>query len=169
MQTLATPRDTFAVLRRARRHGDPKAANLFIRGTAGGGCEVGLIDFQWCGFGLAATDVCHHLCAAADAVVLEQSETSLLDHYHAELVTALVASGAAAGAADAAARVLPRSTLQAQYEAALLDMGRLVFAYQITRANFGVAALNRNAYNKELSSAVWLAKRVDGLLAARGL
>lgn len=54
--------------------------------------------------------------------------------------------------------MLPRSTLQAQYEAALLDMGRLVFAYQITRATFGVAALNRNAYNKELSSAVWLAE-----------
>ena len=49
-----------------------------------------------------------------------------------------------------------------QYESALLDMCRLVFAYQITRATFGVAALNRNAYNKELSSAVWLAKRPSG-------
>ena len=62
--------------------------------------------------------------------------------------------------------MLPRSMLQA-HEAALLDMGRLVFAYQITRATFGVAALNRNAYNKELSSAVWLAKRPSGWMAAR--
>ena len=46
-------------------HGDPKAANLFFRprakaaGDDAGGLEVGMIDLQWAGFGLAATDVAH--------------------------------------------------------------------------------------------------------------
>jgi len=57
--------------------------------------------------------------------------------------------------------------LQAQYESSLLDMGRLVFAYQWSRANFGAAALNRNSYNKDIRSAVWLAKRCDELLRKR--
>ena len=66
------------------------------------------------------------------------------------------------------ATLLPRATLQEQYEAAVLDMGRLVFAYQWGRARLGVDNLNRNAYNKSLRNAVWLAARVDALLAARG-
>ena len=48
-------------------HGDPKAANIFLRDAPAGGVappEVALIDFQWCGFGLAATDVAHHIAAA---------------------------------------------------------------------------------------------------------
>jgi len=48
-------------------HGDPKAANIFLRDAPAGGAtppEVALIDFQWCGFGLAATDVAHHIAAA---------------------------------------------------------------------------------------------------------
>ena len=149
-------------------HGDPKAANCFLRDKDGGGVEAGWIDFQWCGFGLAATDVAHHLCAAADATVLSASEATLLDHYHSELCEALVGSGAAKTVEEVAETILPRSTLQSQYEDALLDMGRLVLAYQWSRANFGVEALNRNAYNKDVGSAVWIARRCEELLKARG-
>ena len=63
---------------------------------------------------------------------------------------------------------MPRATLQAQHEDAIIDMGRMVFAYQWSRARFGVDNLNRNSYNKNLRNAVWLAARVDALLAARG-
>ena len=54
-----------------------------------------------------------------------------------------------------------------QYETAVLDMGRLVFAYQWSRADFGVPALNRNSYNKDVRSAAWLATRCDALLNKR--
>ena len=87
------------------------------------------------------------------------------------------------------------SIYQAQYESAQLDMCanpnpnpnpnpspdpnpnanpvltltrcRLVFAYQWSRATFGVTNLNKNSYNKDLRSAVWLAVRCDALLRKR--
>lgn len=155
-------------------HGDPKAANLFLRDTeaSSGGVEVALIDFQWTGFGLAATDVAHHLAAALapEALSLDgAAEAALLNHYHEVLCGALAEFGAAESAADAAARLLPRPTLQQQYESALLDMGRLVFAYQWSRANFGAPAPNKNSYNKYMQTAVWLTVRCDALLRARGV
>ena len=51
-------------------HGDAKAANVFLRETAEAELQVGLIDFQWCGFGLAATEVAHHILAAVDIEAL---------------------------------------------------------------------------------------------------
>ena len=153
-------------------HGDPKAANIFVRQAAGGGeggCEVGLIDFQWCGFGLAATDVAHHICAALAPECLSADgtlEEALLDHYHRTLCDALSEHGVAPSAADARA-VYPREALQTQYEAGVLDMCRLVFSYQWSRADFDVDAPNKNAYNKSLRNAVWLAARCDALLRRR--
>ena len=136
------------------------------------GFEVGLIDFQWSGFGLAATDVAHHIAAALDAEQLSvdgAAEAALLDGYHAALCEAMVETGVAETALDASTRVFPRAALQAQYETACLDMCRLVFAYQWSRARFGQPNLNRNSYNKSLRSAVWLTARCDALLRARGV
>ena len=155
-------------------HGDPKAANIFLRDAPGGGAgppEVALIDFQWCGFGLAATDVAHHIAAALAPECVSgdgERERELLDYYHTELCAALAASGAAEDAAHAASSVLSRAQLQAQYESAQLDMCRLVFAYQWSRATFGVTNLNKNSYNKDVRSAVWLVVRCDALLHKRG-
>jgi len=148
-------------------HGDPKSANLFLREGADGALEVGMIDFQWLGFGLAATDVAHHVVGsiAADALA---SEAALLDHYHSALCQGLVAFGAAADADDAAARVMPRSELQSQYETGVLDMCRMVFAYQWGRADFATPSHNKNAYNKSLKNAAWLVRRCDALLKGRG-
>ena len=152
-------------------HGDPKGANLFFRdGAAGldGERDVGVIDLQWCGFGLAATDVVHHLCASASPECLEgEGERALLDFYYVQLTDALAEFGVASSAEHAATEVITRDEFDAQVEDALLDMGRLVMAYQWSRANFGKAVLNRNAYNKDLRSAVWLAARVDALLKGR--
>ena len=52
-------------------------------------------------------------------------EAELLDHYHAQLVAALVEFGAAEDAAAATA-LLSRDQLQHQYEVAVLDMCRSV-------------------------------------------
>jgi 3'-phosphoadenosine 5'-phosphosulfate (PAPS) 3'-phosphatase len=154
-------------------HGDPKAANLFLRDSAraaAGGCEVGVIDYQWTGFGLAATDVAAHISGAAAPECLSTDgtlEDALLDHYHSVLCSALAEFGAATSAADAAARLLSRTDLQAQYENGLLDTCRIVFSYQWSRASFGKPSLNKNAYNKELRSAVWLTARCNALLTGR--
>ena len=84
------------------------------------------------------------------------------------LCKALAACGAAASASDAAQRVFTRATLQEQYEVAMLDMGRLVFAYQWSRASFaGEMPLNRNSYNKSLKHAMWLVVRCEALLRER--
>ena len=125
---------------------------------------MALIDFQWCGFGLAATDVAHHIAAALAPECVSADgtrEAQLLDHYHAKLCDSLAAFGAAADADHAACAVFTRAQLQEQYESALLDMCRLVLAYQWSRASFGVAALNRNSYNKDARSAAWLAARAS--------
>ena len=58
------------------------------------------------------------------------AERRLLDFYHDELLRALVEFGAAGGPEEAAA-LLPREALQEQYETAVLDMCRVVFAYQV--------------------------------------
>ncbi|KAK3249234.1 hypothetical protein CYMTET_41330 [Cymbomonas tetramitiformis] len=159
-------------------HGDPKAANVFFRPTdAEGGCEVGLIDFQWTGFGLAATDVAHHLCAALKPECLScdgRLEAGLLDHYYAKLSAGLAEFGVVESAEEASSSVISREELQAQYEAAVLDMGRLVIAYQWNRVKASPAnlhknrdSLGRNSYNKSLSNAIWLVARCDALLNAR--
>ena len=57
--------------------------------------EVGLIDFQWSGFGLAATDVAHHITAVIHADLLENGgEETLLRHYYDDLQKSLLEFGA---------------------------------------------------------------------------
>ena len=86
-------------------HGDAKSANIFLRENPDekDGWEVGLIDFQWMGFGLGAVDAAHVLCASCDPEALGYDETgkivderagsALLDHYYSELITALTTNG----------------------------------------------------------------------------
>ena len=109
-------------------HGDAKSANIFLRESeeSQSQVQVGLIDFQWCGFGLAATEVAHHILAAVDMESLSydgSKEAELLDHYYSHLVTALVEFGAAEDR-ETAAGLLTRESLQDQYEVAILDMCR---------------------------------------------
>eukprot|EP00929_Paragymnodinium_shiwhaense_P049312 TRINITY_DN24880_c0_g1_i3.p1 TRINITY_DN24880_c0_g1~~TRINITY_DN24880_c0_g1_i3.p1 ORF type:complete len:842 (+),score=162.18 TRINITY_DN24880_c0_g1_i3:62-2587(+) len=146
-------------------HGDPKAANMFVR-NGGGNTEVGMIDFQWCGFGLASTEIAHFMCASVSADCLKNGgDTELLDYYHNTLCEALAEFGVASTAEEAAKSIFPRATLQKQYDVATLDMCRLVFGYQWSRADFKKQALNRNGYNKCLDSALWLTARCNSLLS----
>ena len=106
----------------------------------------------------------HVLCASCDPEALGYDETgkmvdpgaapALIDHYYSELCTALAANGAAASVEEAAA-TWTREEVQKQYEAAVMDMCRVVFGYQWVRvkaspetlaANFD--SMNRNSYNR---------------------
>lgn len=166
-------------------HGDAKSANIFLRENSEekDGWEVGLIDFQWMGFGLGAVDAAHVLCASCDPEALGYDETgkmvdpgaapALIDHYYSELCTALAANGAAASIEEAAA-TWTREEVQTQYEAAIMDMCRVIFGYQWVRvkaspetlaANFD--SMNRNSYNKSLPNAMWLVQECDALLKKR--
>ena len=146
-------------------HGDAKAANIFLRETEDQQYQVGLIDFQWCGFGLAATEIAHHIFVALDMSVLSydgSAEAALLDCYYAHLLAALV-EFAVASDLETAARLLPRTTLQDQYETAVLDMCRTVFGYHWVRIQASPAvlennkdSLGRNSYNKSLPHAKWV-------------
>lgn len=152
-------------------HGDPKQANIFFRDAANGDLEVGLIDFQWSGFGLAATDVAHHISAAVLPSCLSfdgKNEEMLLDFYHNELLQGLVDHGVASSLEEAETKVFPRAILQEQYEIALLDICRMVFAYAWRRWKAETAptaeSMNRNAYNKSLDSSLWLVTRCAKLV-----
>jgi thiamine kinase-like enzyme len=154
-------------------HGDPKQANIFLRSRHDAhGLEVGLVDFQWCGFGLAATDVAHHICAAVQPSCVSydgRKEGKLIDHYYASLSDSLVQCGVASSEEDVQSRVLPREVLQEQFEVALLDICRVVFAYAWDRWKADSiptsASMNRNAYNKSLPSVLWLIVRCTVLLS----
>ena len=67
-------------------HGDAKAANVFLRETAESELQVGLIDFQWCGFGLAATEVAHHILAALDIEALSYDGSKVCYAQYTQIV-----------------------------------------------------------------------------------
>ena len=77
-------------------HGDAKALNMFFdRGEpeSTGHHGVTLIDFQWTGIGVGASDVAMHIAHACDATLLNEldyrgrtMELQLLELYHSELV-----------------------------------------------------------------------------------
>jgi len=157
-------------------HGDPKHANFFFRRKQVSDdeeekIEVGVIDFQWSGFGLAATDVAHHITSAtsSSAVSLDgKDEGDLLDHYHSCLSKELVKFGVGKSVEEIETSIFPREVLQNQYEVAVLDVCRIVFAYSWRRWKAedkpSEESFNRNAYNKSLDSVLWLITRCHVLL-----
>jgi 3'-phosphoadenosine 5'-phosphosulfate (PAPS) 3'-phosphatase len=153
-------------------HGDPKQANFFFRRNSNTGTlDVGIIDFQWSGFGLAATDVAHHIASAVMPDCLSrdgQKERKLLDHYHSCLTCELVKFGVASSEDEVEESVFPRAVLQDQYDVAFLDVCRMVFAYAWERWKLETEptsdSLNRNAYNKSLPQVLWLVTRCHLLL-----
>lgn len=167
-------------------HGDAKSANIFLREDASApeGWEVGLIDFQWMGFGLGAVDAAHVLLASVDPQTLgyaaddiahtdPDAPVKLMDHYHVQLCEALAANGAAASA-EKAANIWTREETQRQYEAAVLDFCRVIFAYQWVRVKASPQSLkenessmNKNSYNKSIANAMWVVKECDAVLKKR--
>ena len=157
-------------------HGDPKQANLFFR-SDGAKIDVGLIDFQWSGFGLAATDIAHFITAAVHADKLNDGgEGMLLRYYFDQLQKYLVEYGVYSSTDDAA-EGFSYETFMRQYETGVLDMCRLVIAYAWARFEpvdkddeAGCArTMNKNSYNKSLPNVVWLMNRCDEIMKSRGI
>lgn len=163
---------------RTLTHGDPKQANLFFRrdDSQSGHLQLGLIDFQWSGFGLAASDVAHFLTSAVHAKQLTNGgEENLQRYYFDELQKYLVEFGAFPNA-QAASRGYTYETFVRQYETAVLDLVRLVVAYTWSRFDEAVEqgdeeacarTMNKTSYNKCLANVVWLMTRCDEILKSR--
>ena len=140
-------------------HGDAKSANFFYKTGSSGeeGLEVGVIDFQWTGRGLCATDVAYAMWACPQSEVLDQ-EQQLLEFYHGQLAQELAKEGS---------KVPSLLTFKAQYQAAFLDLCRVVIADHwstVTPSTLAARAampdVKRkvfNAYNKD----VGVAKRLQ--------
>jgi len=184
-------------------HGDPKQANLLFRRrtstsaaastataaatttTTESQLEVGLIDFQWSGFGLAATDIAHFVTSAVHADrLVDGGDETLLQYYYDELQTYLVAYGAYPTAREASAHYSYDTFLE-QYEIGVLDICRLVIAYTWDRFTepvdddgnddkddvTGVRArtMNKTSYNKSIPNVIWLITKCDEILRSRGV
>mmetsp|Transcript_26103 Transcript_26103/g.45986 ORF Transcript_26103/g.45986 Transcript_26103/m.45986 type:complete len:509 (+) Transcript_26103:148-1674(+) len=160
-------------------HGDPKQANLFFRrDSAGSELQVGLIDYQWSGFGLAATDIAHFLTSAVHADRLVDGGESLLQqYYYGELQKYLVEYGAFSSK-DEATENFSFETFTEQYEIAVLDICRLMIAYTWSRFEEAVEksdheacarTMNKTSYNKSIPNIMWLMSRCDEILKSRGV
>lgn len=183
-------------------HGDAKAGNLFYRNSHSGndlnrgGCvqpslSVGLIDFQWTGFGLGATDIAYYIASSAGSSTVDTAgvkEHLLLQVYHNVLTTELSrlsdsvsgngsVSGNDSGNGSNTANIpIPTlAELESQYESGLLDICRIAFAYHWERIPASPqvftperkAMLGPCAYNKDADVARWLVARCDFLLSKR--
>jgi len=159
-------------------HGDPKQANLFFRRPAEAEIQVGVIDFQWSGFGLASTDIAHFLTAAVHADLLNDGgEAVLQNHYFEELTKYRVKFGAF-DTVDDAVQDFSYDTFIEQYDTAFLDVCRLVIAYTWARFEEPVEkddevgcarTMNKTSYNKSIPNVVWLMTRCDEIMKSRGL
>ena len=116
-------------------------------------------------------DVAHHITSAISSAALSldgREENDLLDHYHSCLSKELVKFGVGKSVEEIEELIFPREVLQKQYEAALLDVCRIVFAYAWRRWKAedkpSEESFNRNSYNKSLDSVLWLVTRCHVLL-----
>lgn len=158
-------------------HGDPKQANLFFRRSVESELQVGVIDFQWSGFGLASTDIAHFLTAAVHADLLtDGGEASLQTHYFGELNKYLVEFGAFSTVDDAVESFSYDAFIK-QYDTAFLDICRLVIAYTWARFDEPVEkddkvgcarSMNKTSYNKSIPNVVWLMTRCDEIMKSQG-
>jgi hypothetical protein len=158
-------------------HGDPKAANLLFR-KAQSDLQVGLVDFQWSGFGLAATDIAHFMTASVHAdLLVDGGEGKLLHHYYDELQKYLVDYGAYETVGDANRNFSFEAFLD-QYEIGVLDICRLMIAYTWDRFSEPVEkddreacarTFNKTSYNKSIPTIIWLLSRCDEIMKSRGV
>ena len=135
-----------------------KAANVLVKG----GEQVALLDFQYVGDGLAATDLAHFLTASVAGSELLRDGTlrdgELVDLYLAEFSTAL-------------GRAVDADAFKRQFDVAVVDKARFVFSYLWPRIDASPAELqrgadiwNRNSYNKDVKAATWLVARTAAAL-----
>lgn len=168
-------------------HGDAKAANFFLRertqpenGTENGSSgqeewEVGMIDFQWCGWGHPALDVGYLIATSAEPSVLSidgKAERELLRFYYDTLIERLVQFGKAGSGEEAKNKLFRFDDLLEYYELSILDLARLVVSYHWDRIKASPQVLESrkhnigsNSYNKNVDCALWLIHRTWELLS----
>ncbi|KNC79096.1 hypothetical protein SARC_08493 [Sphaeroforma arctica JP610] len=116
--------------------------------------EVGLIDFQWAGKGLVATDVAYCIAASAHKSCFEESSLeTFLAFYYACLDR------------DS----LSYDTFRTQFDLAFIDLGRIVVADHwgaITMATLRKreGKFVFNAYNKSEAIAIWFLRELSRCL-----
>ena len=158
-------------------HGDPKQANMLFKKT-NDNLQLGLIDFQWSGFGLAATDIAHFITSAVHAdMLVDGGEETLMRYYYDELQTHLVEYGAY-NSVEEAQNEYSYDTFEDQYEIGVLDICRLMIAYTWDRFEEPVEkddkagcarTMNKTSYNKSVPTIVWLLTRCDEIMESRGV
>lgn len=154
-------------------HGDAKAANFFLR-ESGDNWEVGMIDFQWCGWGHPALDVAYLIATSSAPVVLSpdgSAELDLLKFYHTKLVDGFLRFEKARDR-DEAERLISLEELHKYYNDAFIDLVRLVISYHWDRIKASPAVLasrknsiGSNSYNKNVECAIWFIRRAWALLS----
>lgn len=164
-------------------HGDAKAANFFFRrcesdsgdtGTNGDVWDVGMIDFQWLGWGHPAVDISYVIAAATGIEELSMDgskERLLIEFYYKSLTESLVRHQKASNL-DSAREMLPFDELHEMVNEGIIDIARLVVAYHWARIKASPAVLEKradmlgsNTYNKSAPHAAWLVSTTMGLLA----
>lgn len=151
-------------------HGDSKAANFFFRaGASEREWDVGIIDFQWCGFGHPMVDVAYTVVSSADMSQLSRDGTSEKEHvnfYVDCLHKAFVRHGKARDM-EAAAQLLTLKDALEAYDDSVLDLSKLIVGYHWARIKASPKVLEAranmlgsNSYNKSVPHAIWLVARM---------
>ena len=117
----------------------------------------GIINLQWSGFGLAATDIAHFITSGVHADrLVDGGEKDLLQYYFNELQTHLVKYGAYSTIEEAMEKY-SYDTFMEQYDTGVLDICRLIIAYTWARFEYAVEkededlcakTMNKTSYNK---------------------
>jgi len=140
-------------------HGDLKAANIFLA-TENEGVKV--IDWQWTGPGLGATDVAYLVATSFPDAVLSSAEIEpLLRHYHAVLT----------GALPKRAVKYPWEEFWMDYRLSLLDFARWAWSVRLggdTPAHFAQRReemnLNLGAFRRSVPCIAFVAACVEEFL-----
>ena len=140
-------------------HGDPKAPNFFFK-KVGERTNVGMIDFQWTGAGLCATDVAYAIWTCPQLCVLKK-EDDLVQYYYDQLVKYLQEQYPE----QMVETWLPKQQFLHEYKTCFLDLSRCILADQWMTAslesiNARKDKLVYNAYNKDTDIAKLLLRRV---------
>lgn len=156
-------------------HGDSKAANFFFRAGRGEGeWDIGMIDFQWSGFGHPLLDVAYTIFSSANMSELSHDGMAEAGHvrfYVQCLHDALVKHGKAVDV-KAATKLLPLNDALRAYDDCMLDLSKLVVGYHWARIKASPSVLQArtemlgsNSYNKSVPHAVWLIARMLDLVS----
>jgi hypothetical protein len=142
-------------------HGDYKQANMFFRdgGDEVGSCDVAVIDWQWTGPGVGATDLLYLCVMALPVEAVVDVEAGVIAPYHQELCAAL------GGGPDR----YPLRQIQQEFRYATLDFMRWMAGARLQgftpakMAQLGAApdAINRSLVLRTIERMEWLWRRCE--------